>query len=838
MGTISDNAFYGGSSGSFGGGLSGGGGSSKPLKPKYQNSSYKDAPVSQTVEKVKEAAEDFSEVMDYIAIAIERVTNEISIQESIANDLYQTFRNQNPVLEQTIAQTQEKLKFLQRAYDKYMLQADASGLSEEYKNKIKNGALDISTVTDENLKKQIDDYQKWYESALNVREEIVGIGSSLRDLNIQKLENIADDFERVISYKDSLYDMMDSLNALNELKGIATTADDLKKMMGVQTDIVGYYKGQAQDLQKEFDNLIKNNAIDKNNDDYWEWVTNIQKAQNDALEAEQAVYELKEQIFEIQFIKPFDKTIEQLDFLEKELDTLGELINENALFNEDGSMGNAGFAQLGIYTKQLSASKQRAAEYAKAIKELKKNLDNGNITQEKYNELLADYSSEQQQAAQDTKEAMDAIIELRVKGIEKSVEAYQKLIDIRKEDLSAQKEYKEQERQLNEKSDEINSVNAQIAAIQGDESQKQRLKQLLEQKSKLEQEYNDMVEENRYNAEMEGYDEAMKQFQEHADKEILEMQTNMEKQTAIITESLGIAKENYEEVFTYLSSVSDAYGLSLQTNIVDSWKNAENATNAYIEAVNKAQAQSGINSDKINVPTSKPTTTTPSKENSVDNIVNTPPVKQPDKKPDAGSNGNGSGADTSIWKGIKVNNSWKHSNKLNKDISIHDRIAWNGYQPSYASQKQLWSNLGGSGTYRGTASQNSWMVQQLKNRGFSSGGIGQIIKRSGEDGIAFVKNGEGFISPEHVPMIQKLLNTIPQLDSLADTMLTLPSVSSLNRNNGVSIQVHYDKLFDVQGDVTKDTLPKLETILNMAVDKTVKQLNSIATRPGFGGFKR
>ena len=87
-------------------------------------------------------------------------------------------------------------------------------------------------------------------------------------------------------------------------------------------------------------------------------------------------------------------------------------------------------------------------------------------------------------------------------------------------------------------------------------------------------------------------------------------------------------------------------------------------------------------------------------------------------------------------------------------------------------------------------------------------------------------------------MIQKLLNTIPQLDSLADTMLTLPSVSSLNRNNGVNIQVHYDKLFDVQGDVTKDTLPKLETILNMAVDKTVKQLNSIATRPGFGGFKR
>ena len=43
-----------------------------------------------------------------------------------------------------------------------MQQSESVGLPDIYKNLIKNGALDISTITDDNLKEKISSYQEKY----------------------------------------------------------------------------------------------------------------------------------------------------------------------------------------------------------------------------------------------------------------------------------------------------------------------------------------------------------------------------------------------------------------------------------------------------------------------------------------------------------------------------------------------------------------------------------------------------------------------------------------------------------------------------------------------------
>ena len=65
-----------------------------------------------------------------------------------------------------------------------------------------------------------------------------------------------------------------------------------------------------------------------------------------------------------------------------------------------------------------------------------------------------------------------------------------------------------------------------------------------------------------------------------------------------------------------------------------------------------------------------------------------------------------------------------------------------------------------------------------KMAGFKTGGIGRLVKASGEDGIAMVRNGEGFIMPEHVPAMQNLLDITPQLDNI---------VNSVNKNGSGNI---------------------------------------------------
>ena len=70
-----------------------------------------------------------------------------------------------------------------------------------------------------------------------------------------------------------------------------------------------------------------------------------------------------------------------------------------------------------------------------------------------------------------------------------------------------------------------------------------------------------------------------------------------------------------------------------------------------------------------------------------------------------------------------------------------------------------------------------FVLQALKNAGFATGGI---VKAVGEDGIGLVRNGEGFVMPEVVPIMQDILGAMPKIDTFIDTTLSnLPS----NRGN-------------------------------------------------------
>lgn len=77
----------------------------------------------------------------------------------------------------------------------------------------------------------------------------------------------------------------------------------------------------------------------------------------------------------------------------------------------------------------------------------------------------------------------------------------------------------------------------------------------------------------------------------------------------------------------------------------------------------------------------------------------------------------------------------------------------------------------------------------LKNAGFATGGIAKAV---GEDGIALVRNGEGFVMPEHVPMIQGLLDSVPKIDAFINT--TLPNLPS-NRGGDIAQTIEIGDIY-------------------------------------------
>ena len=66
--------------------------------------------------------------------------------------------------------------------------------------------------------------------------------------------------------------------------------------------------------------------------------------------------------------------------------------------------------------------------------------------------------------------------------------------------------------------------------------------------------------------------------------------------------------------------------------------------------------------------------------------------------------------------------------------------------------------MGGTGTYKGTAKQNTWMLNQMKAHGYKNGGtIGDIINKTGEDGFVLARTGEEILSLEKIKQLRDVL---------------------------------------------------------------------------------
>ena len=90
----------------------------------------------------------------------------------------------------------------------------------------------------------------------------------------------------------------------------------------------------------------------------------------------------------------------------------------------------------------------------------------------------------------------------------------------------------------------------------------------------------------------------------------------------------------------------------------------------------------------------------------------------------------------------------------------------------------------------------------VKSSAFATGGIAKI-KPVGEDGIAWVRNGEGFVRPEDVQHIRDLMAVTPDLTKLVSSFSNQPNVKPLDKNvtKNVSIDHITFELPNVQNTV-------------------------------------
>lgn len=601
--------------GNTGNGNLGGTGTTYTGSSTYNSSSNASTKATQTNTK---AVEDNTKKTENLKDWIESLTSTISDNVDSLKDAIEDFEmhaNQNQAIDEYTRGAQSYVNTLRRSANDYMSRANWLGLDPKYVKKITSGELNIEDIQDDDLLDKIEKYQDYYEKAKELNAEITEINRNIREAQLNKLDNIQDDYEHLVDLSDSVSSYYESVSDLSEQLNLVGDANALLSSMSAQVAIREALLNEEKELTDQLNQLVKDGYIGMYTDTWNEWQEEINGVKQSIIDTDKAIAELKENIIDIRFAG-FENGLDDLEHSADMAAGIRDLLSSEGVYADDLSITGEGYAQLALMGTELVSAKQQVVNYSAAIDALNEMYKNGDLTQAQYNERLKEYQKGQLDAVKATQDARDAILDLVKDGIEKATEAMEEYIDKRKEALDKEKEYYDFQKQMSNQSTEINKIRSQIAVLEGDDSLEATAKRrkLNSQLSELLSEYEYQQKEHEYDVINSAYDETLDKFKENEEEVLHELETSLTAQNEAIANALAAVKDNYSEVYGVLGQLADQYQFELTDSLTSPWESAEDALKQYLDAVGKLNPDIDIDTNPIkpSAPDSSQTTPTTS----------------------------------------------------------------------------------------------------------------------------------------------------------------------------------------------------------------------------------
>lgn len=435
-------------SGSFWGGASTGGGSSSSSSSSSsskKSSSKKSSSKKSSTKKAKKETEEFEESLDLIEIVIDRIERAIESLDRTASSAFKSFTERTKALNDEMVKTGEEIVMQQRAYERYMQQAQSIGLSEEWQNKIMHGEIDIELITDENLKEQIDEFQDFYQKALDAQDAVEELKESLGDLAQQRFELIQTSFEGILGSLEYEQGMVENFIDRAEVDGQIVSKNYYEFLKNNVHEQANALREEVAQLIADRDKAVNEGAW-KVGDDNWN------KQNNEINDLTLQIHELGTQWAEYQkAIREtewdiFDTIQDRISNIADEAQFLIDLMSNKKLFEDNGQLTDEGWATMGLYGEQYNILMNQADRYAEEIKKLEDQMKNdpylngdGAFNQDvidRYYELI-EAQQEAILSAEDMKNSIKSLVE---EGIDLELEHLDDLIEKYLDALQAQKD--------------------------------------------------------------------------------------------------------------------------------------------------------------------------------------------------------------------------------------------------------------------------------------------------------------------------------------------------------------------------------------------------------------
>lgn len=254
--------------------------------------------------------------------------------------------------------------------------------------------------------------------------------ATIRDLPMDRINEYLDLIESFISAKKSYVD------AMSYIYGEESVSTSKIREQKYSKDAISSQETLYKDYYNEWQKAKKEGRtadVDKYEKLYYEGM----QSYNEMLKANE---ELERQARDIELYRNYEKDLQHIEDVKKALSSLSDIINDDALYNDDGSFSEHGIAKIALTMKNLEEAKSSVTDYKKEIDALNKAHKQGKYNDDEYTEKLRELTDGYQNATSEVNNYTEAIKDLYKNQAQEELNALNELIDTRSEALQKKKE--------------------------------------------------------------------------------------------------------------------------------------------------------------------------------------------------------------------------------------------------------------------------------------------------------------------------------------------------------------------------------------------------------------
>lgn len=463
----------------------------------------------------------------------------------------------------------------------------AKKLSNSQKNAIKSGKeVSLKGIKDKTLLKQLKAYNVQVKKAKDASNKLAqakqneadatnALATANKNANDAAADWAAEQTNAAVQSQANIkayFDAKANMEATNSSN--ASSAAKLKQAKGQDLDSADYQNQidanerqaqiideEAAKMQENLNNKLNDGSIKYGSQEWMQMQNEINACKGSADDLRTSNEELKNSMRDDIYYRGFERAIKAAQNLQNSLTTISSLIDEDAMFDDDGNLTDYGTAAIATNIANVKSEKEELNQLMQERAKMAEHRDEYSDTEwadaiQKSDQDIAD-------AVKSIKSAEDSVTTILKNNAKQKLDAINKTIDAYKEAIKTSHDYYTYDKQLKSSNKDIQILKSQINALNGvsdaaSKAKKARLEAELQEKQDA---LDDTVKDHIYNLQIDGLDKLSTQLNDDYEKYCKELSSSVDKIEETFTSLSGTISSEGAKIDSTITTILGHYGV-------------------------------------------------------------------------------------------------------------------------------------------------------------------------------------------------------------------------------------------------------------------------------------